>query len=241
MEQLPRANRRLVIRNGNLHRRMHAPNKVAAEHARLRATYGDRFMLGLGVSHAPFVDQAFEAGHYTKPLEVMTAYLDALDAAPDVVPAGSRLIAALGPKMLGLAAKRTAGTHPYFVTPAHTAAARAAVGPGVLVAPEQAVLLETDATAARAAARAHMSVYLGLPNYTNNLLRHGFTADDLAGGGSDRLVDAIVAWGGPSAIAERVAAHREAGADHVALQVLTVEHSELPLEAWRTLAPVLLG
>jgi probable F420-dependent oxidoreductase len=149
------------------------------------------------------------------------------------------VLAALGPKMLELAGERTAGTHPYLVTPEHTGVARQALGPGKLVAPEQAVVLETDPIVARAIARSHLAGYLSLPNYTNNWKRFGFTDDDLADGGSDRLVDAFVAWGGEDAIVERVQAHRDAGADHVCVQVLTDNLWELPLAEWRTLAPAL--
>jgi probable F420-dependent oxidoreductase len=155
------------------------------------------------------------------------------------VAADDRVLAALGPKMLDLAGERTAGTHPYLVTPEHTAVAREALGPDKLVLPEQAVVLETDPDAARAIARSHLAVYLGLPNYTNNWKRFGFTDGDLTDGGSDRLVDAFVAWGDEDAIVERVKAHREAGADHVCVQVLTANPMDLSLPQWRELAPAL--
>ena len=194
--------------------------------------------MGIGVSHAPLIDLA-EAGRYTKPLGAMRTFLDGLDAAPIPVAADDRVLAALGPKMLDLAGARTAGTHPYLVTPEHTAVAREALGPDKLVAPEQAVVLESDPDAARTIARSHLAGYLGLPNYTNNWKRFGFTDDDIADGGSDRLVDAFVAWGGEDVIVDRVRAHRDAGADHVCVQVLTANLWELPLSGWRTLAPAL--
>jgi probable F420-dependent oxidoreductase len=217
---------------------MHSPEETAAEHARLTAEHGDRFLCGIGVSHALLIDRG-EPGRYDRPLTRMREFLDGLDAAPVPLPEGSRVLAALGPKMLEIARQRSAGTHPYLVTAEHTAIARAALGPGKLVAPEQAVVLATDPDEARAIGRAHLGGYLALPNYTNNWLRLGFTQDDLAGGGSDRLVDAFVVWGDTAAVAERVGAHRRAGADHVCVQVLTSEQGRLPLAEWRTLAPAL--
>jgi probable F420-dependent oxidoreductase len=174
----------------------------------------------------------------------MRSYLDAMDAAPFAAapPTASptRVLAALHPKMLRLAAERSSGSHPYFVTPEHTARARAILGPDKLLAPEQAVCLETDPEKARRIARAHMAIYLGLPNYRRNLETLGFTADDLDGGGSDRLVDAIVAWGDTDVVAERVRAHREAGADHVCIQVLDEDMMAVPRRQWQQLARALL-
>ena len=185
-------------------------------------------------------------GHdYAKPLSAMARYLDAMDQAPFVAlaptTAPKRIIAALAPKMLALAAERTWGSHTYFVPPEHTARARAALGAEALLAPEQAVVLETDATTARTIARGHMAMYLALPNYVNNLARLGFGPDDVASGGSDRLVDAIVAWGDLEAIVRRVRAHHDAGANHVCVQVLDADPRALPLRQWRELAPALLG
>jgi probable F420-dependent oxidoreductase len=209
----------------------------------LAEAYPGRFLLGIGVSHAPLVDGV--RGHrYERPLSTMRAYLDAMDAAPYLAPqpepAPQRVIGALAPKMLALAAERAAGAHPYFVPPEHTRAARAILGTGPLLAPEQAVVLETDAATARQIARGHMATYLPLPNYANNLRRLGFDDADLANGGSDRLVDAIVAWGDIDAIAARVSAHLDAGADHVCLQVLDADPRALPLAQWRALAPALV-
>jgi probable F420-dependent oxidoreductase len=181
-------------------------------------------------------------GHdYGKPLSAMRRYLDAMDAAPFVAVGPTtppqRVIAALGPKMLELARTRTAGTHPYLVTPELTAKARDGIGPDGLVASEVGVVLETDPATARGIARAALATYLGLPNYANNWKRQGFTDDDLAGGGSDRLVDALFAWGDEAAVAKRVQEHRDAGADHVCLQVLGAAPGSFPLEGWRRLAP----
>ena len=179
-----------------------------------------RFVLGLGVSHQHLVQRA--RGHtYEKPLSTMRAFLDALDSS--IFMGGEPesdapiVLAALRDRMLGLAAERTAGAHPYFVTPEHTAHAREVMGPDAWLCPEQMVLLETDASKAREAARKHMAIYVGLPNYQNNLKQFGFTDEDFADGGSDELVDAIVCWGTEAQIADRIEAHRKAGADHVCI------------------------
>ncbi len=205
--------------------------------------YPERFLLGMGVSHAPMVD-TIRGHNYDKPLTYMRGYLDAMDksifagAAPATEP--RRVLAALHPKMLKLASERSWGSHPYFVTPEHTARAREALGEGRLLAPEQAVLLETDPTTARSIARQHMAIYIGLPNYRKNVLTLGFDEADFEDGGSDRLVDAIVAWGDIDVIRERVRAHQDAGADHVCLQALCANMAELPREQWRELAKALL-
>jgi probable F420-dependent oxidoreductase len=216
---------------------------VAAQRT-LAEAFPDRFLLGLGVSHAASVE-GFLGERYEKPLTKMRSYLDAMDAAPNLAAAPPvdpvRVLAALGPGMLRLAAERAAGAHPYFVPVEHTSVARQALGEGRLLAVEQAAVLEKDADVARAMGREHMAIYLGLPNYTNNLRRLGFGDDDLDGGGSDRLVDAIVAWGDMDAVASRVQAHHEAGADHVCVQVLGQAMSEPPLAQWRELAPALTG
>ncbi|MEQ1704150.1 MAG: TIGR03620 family F420-dependent LLM class oxidoreductase, partial [Ilumatobacteraceae bacterium] len=153
--------------------------------------------------------------------------------------APQRVLAALGPKMLKLSAERGAGAHPYFVPVEHTAIARDALGAGPLLAPEQAVVFETDPTKARQIARTHMATYLGLPNYTNNLKRLGWTDADISDGGTDALVDAIVAWGTLEQIVERVRAHHAAGADHVCVQVLPADPRGLPMAEWRELATAL--
>jgi probable F420-dependent oxidoreductase len=202
-----------------------------------------RFVLGLGVSHQPMVE-GLRGQTYGPPLTAMREYLDRMDTAMYVAAEPSepprRVLAALGPKMLALAAERADGAHPYNVPPEHTARAREILGPEKLLAPEQAVLLETDPVEARRIARGHMAIYLDLPNYMNNLRRFGITDDDISDGGSDRLVDTLVAWGDVDAVRARVQAHLDAGADHVAVQVLTPERGSLPLDEWRTLAPALL-
>jgi probable F420-dependent oxidoreductase len=201
----------------------------------------NRFLLGIGVSHAPLVGMRGHA--YDKPLTAMREYLDAMDSAlynAPLPPEAPRIIGALAPKMLALAAERTDGAHPYFVPPEHTKRARAALGPKKLLAPEQAVVLERDPGVAREIARAHMQTYLQLPNYVNNLRRLGFADDDIRDGGSDKLVDAIVAWGDVGAVVDRVRAHHEAGADHVCIQVLPRDATAMPIAEWKTLASALL-
>src|SRR5438105_8013836 len=189
----------------------------------LQEAYGDRFLCGLGVSHKPAIEA--RGGGYDKPLARMRSYLEAMDKAPFVGPNRKdppppRVLAALGPQMLRLAAERSLGAHPYFVPVEHTALARKELGADALLAVEQACTLEADATKAREVARRHTKRYLGLENYTNNLRRLGWGDADLADEGSDKLVDAIVAWGEVSAIKARADAHRKNGADHICLQVL---------------------
>ena len=202
-----------------------------------------RFVLGLGVSHQPMVE-GLRGQTYGPPLTAMREYLERMDTAMYVAAEPTepprRVLAALGPKMLALAADRADGAHPYNVPPEHTARAREILGPAKLLAPEQAVVLETDPVEARRIGRGHLAIYLDLPNYMNNLRRFGITDDDIAEGGSDRLVDTLVAWGDVDAIRARVRAHLDAGADHVAVQVLTPDRGTLPLDEWRELAPVLL-
>ena len=203
---------------------------------------GGRFVLGLGVSHAPMVEGV--RGHvYGKPVTSMRNYLAAMEGATYLGPrpesATPIVIAALRENMLKLAAKATAGAHPYNVTPEHTARAREILGPDVTLAPEQMVLLETDATKARAIARQNLGIYLGLPNYRNNWLWQGFSEDDFADGGSDKLIDAIVCWGDEATIAARVQAHRDAGADHVCIQPFRPDGQPGPdLRLLKALAPV---
>ena len=202
-----------------------------------------RFVLGLGVSHQPMVE-GLRGQTYGPPLTAMREYLERMDSAMYVAAEPTqpprRVLAALGPKMLALAAERADGAHPYNVPPEHTTRAREILGPEKLLAPEQAVLLETDPVEARRIARGHMAIYLDLPNYMNNLRRFGITDEDIADGGSDHLVDSLVAWGDVDAVRARVQAHLDAGADHVAVQVLTPDRGTLPLDEWRKLAPVLL-
>jgi probable F420-dependent oxidoreductase len=230
----------VTIATGILNVWMHTPEEAASGHARLTEAHGPRFLCGIGISHQPFVDLVKEPGAYQRPVATMATYLDGLDAAPTPLAREDRVIAALGPKMLELARTRTAGTHPYLVAPELTRAAREGIGPDGLVASELGVVLESDAAAAREVARLHLKTYLGLPNYANNWKRNGFTDDDIANGGSDRLVDALVAWGDEAAVASRVREHRDAGADHVCIQVLTTDPLGFPIEQWRALAPALL-
>jgi probable F420-dependent oxidoreductase len=185
--------------------------------------YPGRFLLGLGVSHAPTVKTRGQS--YARPLEYMRKYLEAMDAAPYVGPKVEtpRVLAALGPQMLRLSAERTLGAHPYFVPVEHTTIARKELGAGPLLAVEQAAVVSDDPATARATARRHMKRYLDLDNYVNNLRRLGWTDPDLGEGGSDKLVDSIVAWGGTAAIKARIDDHRRRGADHVCLQVLRAD------------------
>ena len=232
---------RITVATGILNIWMNGAAETAEQYTKLTAAHGDRLLIGLGASHAPIVDQA-EAGRYRRPLTRMVEFLDELDALSPTVGKERRVLAALGPKMLGLAGQRASGAHPYLVPLEHTRAARGALGPDAYLAPELGVVLETDAGRAREIARAGLSMYFGLPNYLNNLRRYGFDDVDLAAPGSDRLIDALVAWGDEETIAARVAEHRDAGADHVAVQVLTgadTAEATFPLEQWRRLAPVL--
>jgi probable F420-dependent oxidoreductase len=202
--------------------------------------YPDRFLLGLGVSHAPTVKTRGQS--YARPLEYMRRYLDAMDAAPYVGPKvdAPRVLAALGPQMLRLSAERALGAHPYFVPVEHTAISREELGAKPLLAVEQAAVLNEDAAAARATARRHMKRYLELDNYTNNLRRLGWGDADLADGGSDKLVDAIVAWGGPGAIKSRIDEHRKRGADHVCLQVVRADPASPPTADLERIAKTVL-
>ncbi|ORV93644.1 LLM class F420-dependent oxidoreductase [Mycobacterium interjectum] len=228
------ATRRTVIATGILNLWMHAPGDVAASYDALTAEHGDRFLLGIGVSHAPLID-AGQPGRYRKPLAATASFLDGLDAAPRPVPAEARVLAALGPKMLALSATRARGAHPYLVTPDHTASARSVLGEGPLLLPEQTVILCDGADEARRIGADWLRAYLALPNYANNLLRSGFSEEDVAQV-SDRLLDAVIAWGDEEAVMRRVADHRAAGADHVCVQVLTADPTEFPREQWRRIA-----
>jgi probable F420-dependent oxidoreductase len=219
------------------------PMAMVAGQKTLAEAFPGRFLLGIGVSHGHLV-AGLRKHDWSKPYSYMVEYLDRMDKArfmahgPETDP--GRLLAALGPKMLELSATRANGSHPYFTTPDHTKVARDVIGADALLAPEQMVVLETDPAEARRIARAGMKIYLGLPNYYNNLRRSGFDESDWSDGGSDRLVDAVVAWGTEEQIAARVAEHHAAGADHVCVQVL---HDGMgsPEPFWRRLAPALLA
>lgn len=237
VENLLTATKTVTIATGILNLWMHEPADVAAAHARLSAAHGRRFLLGIGVSHAPLIDSK-SPGTYRKPLAATAAFLDGLDTAEQPVAAEDRVLAALGPKMLRLAADRSRGAHPYLVTPEHTATARERLGDGPLLLPEQTAVLNDDADAAREIGREWVRGYLAMPNYANNLLRSGFTEDDVATV-TDRLVDAIVVCGNEEAILARVNDHKAAGADHVCVQVLDADLTALPMQQWRRLAPVL--
>jgi len=200
---------------------------VGASYHRIADRYPGRFLLGLGIGHPEATQE------YRQPYATLVSYLDELDDLG--VPAEARVLAALGPKVLALAARRTAGAHPYLVTPDHTREARQLLGAGPLLAPEQKVVLETDLERARAIGRPRVEKpYLGLSNYLANLRRLGWTDADFADGGSDRLIDALVLHGDAEEIGRGITAHLDAGADHVAIQVLGPE----PLTALRALAPV---
>ncbi|WP_055494207.1 LLM class F420-dependent oxidoreductase [Streptomyces sp. TP-A0356] len=229
---LLRATSRLVVATGIQSIWQYEAAETAAHFAEVEKSHPGRFLLGLGVSHAKIADQ------YRRPYSAMVAYLDALDAAG--VPAGRRVLAALGPKMLELSRDRAAGAHPYLVTPEHSVRAREIMGASPLLAPETKVVLDKDPDSARAKARATLALYLQLPNYTKALARFGFTEDDFAQGGSDRLVDALFAWGDDDRIRERLEAFHAAGADHVAVQVVDDgPRDALPRAAWRRLAELL--
>jgi probable F420-dependent oxidoreductase len=216
---------------------------MAAAQRTLAEAFDNRFLLGIGVSQAPVVEGV--RGHkFGSPLGRMSDYLDAMDAvvyqAPPPSTAPARVLAAIGPRMLELAARRADGAHTYFVLPEHTASARDILGPAPLLCVEQAVVLETDPDRARATARAYAQFYLESPPYRRDLLKHGFTEADFADGGSDKVIDGVIAWGGIEEIQARVRAHQDAGADHVCVQVLPPDPTGLPLEQWRSLAPALL-
>jgi probable F420-dependent oxidoreductase len=209
---------------------------LAASDARLRAAHPGRFYLGLGSGHAPSTEATGQ--QYVRPLSKLRDFLGELPG----VPVGERVIAALGPKALETARDLTAGAVPYLVPPAHTADARAILGPGKLLIPEQKVYLGTDPVAARASARRVLDTYLRLPNYTRNLKRYGLTEDDFAGQGTDKWVDTLAVWGTGEQVKAGVDAHLAAGADHVAINALSdTPPPVLPRAEWRALAKILIG
>jgi probable F420-dependent oxidoreductase len=223
----------LIAATGILNVWGNEPGEAAAAAAAVRQDFPGRFMLGIGIGHPEATSE------YGTPLTSMRAFLDGLDESPDPQPVEERCLAALGPKMLDLAGERAAGTHTYFVPVEHTRFARERLGPEKLVAPEVACVIETDSDRARTVARGYAKMYLGLRNYTQNLLKFGFTEADIGGGGSDRLIDAVIPHGSAGQIAEVVSAHLDAGADHVCLQPLGEEG--IPRESWTALAKVLVG
>ena len=239
--------RRLTVATGIAS--IYARDAMAANAAArtLNALHPGRFLLGLGVSHAPLVER-FRGHDYGRPVSAMRAYLDAMDGAaylagggPEAEPAPPRVLAALGPRMLDLARERAAGAHPYLVTPEHTHQARERLGPDAVLAVEQAVVLTEDEAEFRRRAHAHLNIYTGLPNYRNNWLRLGFDESDMGRGGSERLADALVGWGDEERALRLVREHLEAGASHVCIQVLGPEAAVAPREDWRRLAPVALA
>lgn len=224
---------RLVVATGIVNVWQHDPADLAREHAELTREFPDRMLLGIGIGHPE------ATGEYERPLSTMRTFLDGLDAAQPPVPRDERCLAALGPKMLELSGERSRGAIPYFTPVEHTRYARELLGESALIAPELACVLDTDATRAREKARAYAKLYLGLRNYTNNLLRFDFTEQDIADGGSDRLIEAVVPQGTAREIAVVVQAHLDAGADHVCLQPVGVEG--IPEEEWSELAAAVIG
>jgi len=218
----------MTVATGILNVWQHDPAAVAAAHAETTDAFPGRFVLGLGIGHPE------ATAEYKSPLQTMREYLDGLDAAPRPVPRTERVLAALGPKMLDLAGGRAGGAHTYFVTPQHTGAAREALGTDALIATEVAVVVEPDAETARKIAREYARAYLGLTNYTANLRRFGYTEQDVADGGSDRLIDAVIPHGTAGAVADALRAHLDAGADHVAVQALG--HGPSPVADLRAIA-----
>lgn len=228
---LLQASERLIIATGIVNVWAYDPSELAEEFAALEADFPDRLLLGVGIGHPEATSE------YEKPLTKMTHFFDGLDNAPTPVPRERRCAAALGPKMLDLSAERGLGTHPYFVPFEHTGFARERLGPAALIAPELACVLSDGPD--RDAARAYAAMYLGLRNYTSNLERFGYEASDIANGGSDRLIDAVVPQGSAEQIAGTVHAHLDAGADHVCVQTIGVEG--IPREEWTALARALIG
>jgi probable F420-dependent oxidoreductase len=225
----------LIVATGIVNVWQYEPAKLAAEYAELNDEFPDRLLLGIGIGHPEATSD------YKRPLTTMRNFFDGLDSAERPVPKQNRCAAALGPKMLDLAAERSLGTHPYFVPPEHSRVARDRVGPNVLVAPEQAVVVtgEADQADAKVAARHYSKLYLGLTNYTSNLLNLGFTEEDIANDGSDALIDAVVPQGTADQLAPKIREHLDAGADHVCIQ--TVGVSGVPHAEWSALAAALLG
>lgn len=234
------ATKRITVATGIQNIWLRDPLTTVAAQNVLSEAYPGRFLLGLGVGHARLSEGRGRAD-YARPLTKMREYLLDMDQLGEkyraVRPAQtSRVLSALGPRMLALAAEMSDGAHPYFVPPEHTAQAREILGPDKLLAVEQAVVLETDPVEARAIARLHVRRYLPLPNYTNNLRRLGFTDSDFEHDGSDKLVDAIVAWGDLDAIATRIQDHWDAGADHVCINVISPASGDVPTKLWRRLS-----
>lgn len=220
VEPLLGATERLKVATGIVNIWTAAAGPVAESFHRINTAYPGRFLLGIGVGHPEAHTE------YRKPIDALTEYLDKLDEYG--VPKEHRVVAALGPQVLKLSARRSAGAHPYLTTPEHTAQARELIGPDAFLAPEHKAILTTDADKARAVGRKALEIYLNLNNYLNSWKRLGFTDSDVAKPGSDRLVDAVVAYGTVDAIAARLKQHLDAGADHVPVQVLTSPENLVP-------------
>jgi len=232
VDRLLSATNRIVIGTGIINIWKQEAADVAAWWKGQSAARQARVWLGIGISHGPIIGE-----DWMKPIAKTRSWLDAAQAAG--LPGDALCIAALGPQMMTLAAKRTGGAHPYLVDPSHTATARGILGPGKVLAPEQGVVLETDPAKARALAREAVAFYTSLPNYCNNWRRLGYSEEDIATV-SDKLIDGIFAWGSAAQIAERVKAHHDAGADHVCIQVISATGLDGSRAAWRELAGVLL-
>jgi probable F420-dependent oxidoreductase len=226
---------RLVVATGIVNVWQHEPAQLAAEYQQLSGEFPDRLLVGIGIGHPEATSD------YSKPLTTMRGFLDGIDGSPAPIPRDRRCLAALAPRMLALCADRTAGAHTYFVPVEHTRDARARLGDSPLLAPELACVLDTDTdtAGARATARRYAQLYLGLRNYTGNLLRLGFGESDIADGGSDRLIDAVIPHGGADDVAAAARAHLEAGADHVCVQPLGARG--VPCEQWTALASALIS
>jgi probable F420-dependent oxidoreductase len=232
--ELLEGTKQVAVATGILNIWMHDPASVARQYRRTLDRFGDRFVLGLGNSHAPLVD-AGSPGRYQRPVTQLLGFLDGLQSA-GLDTREETVLAALGPRMQGIARDRAAGSHPYLVTAEYLRRSRELLGPGKLLAPALSVVLVADPARARAQARVHLAGYLTLPNYLNNFRRMGFDNEELRDGGSDRFVDELVAWGDVAKIGRRVAEFFEAGADHVCLQVAGVPREQLPMTEWRALA-----
>src|SRR5499427_775143 len=219
---------KLIFATGNANIDARDPMAMANGQRGLSEQSDGRFLLGIGVSHRPMV-QGVRGHSYGRPVATMRSYLEAMRAAPYQAPMPREkpltIVAALGPRVMALSSELADGAHPYNTTPQHTATARSILGPGKLLCPEMWVLLETDPTTARNAAREALSRYLQLENYVNSWRREGFGDDDLSGGGSQRFLDAMVAWGGEDAIRARIREHWDAGADHVCIQPINAQGS----------------
>jgi probable F420-dependent oxidoreductase len=222
------ATENLVVATGIVNVWAYDPAQLAAEYAALARDFPERLLVGIGIGHPEATSD------YSRPLRAMRAFLDGLDRAETALPRGRRCLAALAPKMLALSAERSLGAIPYFVPVAHTTAARAQLGADPLLAPEMAFVLDGDVGRARDKAREYARVYLGLRNYTSNLLRHGFSDEDIADGGSDKLIDAVIPHGSAEEIATALRGHLDAGANHVALQA--VGETGIPRRGWTALA-----